>query len=77
MKTIQATDDLVIELWPAGEAADRPALRLRSLGAAAEGDRQAVVIYLDEVRLLVGALVDAALELADVTVLGAREGSEP
>ena len=77
MKTIQATDDLVIELWPAGEAGDRPVLRLRSLGAEAEGDRQAVVIYLDEVRLLAGALVDAALELAEVTVRGAREGSEP
>jgi hypothetical protein len=36
MKTIQATDDLVIELWPAGEAADRPVLRLRNLGDGSE-----------------------------------------
>ena len=54
----------------AGAAAAEP-------GRGSEGDRQAVVIYLDEVRPLVGALVDAALELAEVTVQGAREGREP
>ena len=35
MKTIQATDDLVIEIWEAGEACDRPVPRLRSRGATA------------------------------------------
>jgi hypothetical protein len=35
LKTIQAIEDLVIELWPAGEAAEWPVLRLRSRGAKA------------------------------------------
>ena len=62
MKTVQVTEDLVLELWPAGEVTDQPVLRLRSLEAAEEGERQAVVIYLEEVRPLIDALVAAVGE---------------
>ena len=63
MRIVQVTDDLVLELWPAGEVTDRPVLRLRSLGAAEEGERQAVVIYPEEVHPLMDALVAAIAEL--------------
>jgi hypothetical protein len=65
--TIQATDDLVIELWPPapGNRADRPLLKLRSLTAERDGEDRAVIVYLPEVRHLVAALVEAAVELAE------------
>lgn len=56
--TIQATDDLLIESWPAGEADNQPLLKIRSM--ATEGK---VVVYLDEVRHLVDALANAAADL--------------
>lgn len=69
MKTIKATDDLVLEVWPQGDdpADDRPMLRLRSL--AQERDRDttpgAVVIWPSEVGHLIDALADAAAYLAE------------
>jgi hypothetical protein len=51
--TVQATDDLLIELHLAGEAGNQPLLKIRS--KATEGK---VVVYLDEVRHLVDALVE-------------------
>jgi hypothetical protein len=36
--TIQATDDLLIELWPAGDAAAESLLKIRS--TATEGNRR-------------------------------------
>jgi hypothetical protein len=52
--TVQATDDLLIELHLAGEAGNQPLLKIRS--KATEGK---VVVYLDEVRHLVDALAEA------------------
>jgi len=67
---IQATGDLVIDLWPAatGDPADRPLLKLWSLAAGRDGEDRAVIVYLDEVRALVAALVEAAVELASESV---------
>ena len=62
-QTIRATEDLVVELWPAGDAASEPLLKIRSMGT-----EDAVVVYLDEVRHLVAALVDAATQLAEAEV---------
>ena len=60
--TIRVTDDLVIELWPAapGDRADRPMLKLRSLAAGQDGEGRVAVVYLNEVRRLVAALVEGA-----------------
>lgn len=59
--TIQATGDLTVELWLAGEADNQPLLKIRS--KATEGE---ITIYLDEVRHLVDALVNAAVDLVAV-----------
>ena len=71
---IRVTDDLVIELWPAapGDSADRPLLKLRSLAAGRDGEDRAVVVYLPEVRHLVAALVDGAVQLASKVAVGIR-----
>jgi hypothetical protein len=71
---IQVTDDLVIELWPAapGDSADRPLLKLRSLAAGRDGEDRAVVVYLDEAKSLVAALVDAAVQLAEAETRHAK-----
>jgi hypothetical protein len=61
---IQVTDDLVIELWPSGGEGDRPLLKLRNPSAERDGEDRGVVVYLNEVRHLIGALVDATVELA-------------
>jgi hypothetical protein len=57
----------VIELWPTApsDRADRPLLKLRSLTAEQDGEDRAVIVYLPEVRHLVAALVEAAVELAE------------
>ena len=75
--TIQATDDLLIELNLAGEALgpgpkdradNQPLLRIRSKAMAQGGEPGVVVVYLDEVRHLVGALVDGTTQLAEAEV---------
>ena len=62
-QTIRATEDQVVELWPAGDAASEPLLKIRSIGT-----EDAVVVYLEQVRHLVGALADAATQLAEAEV---------
>jgi hypothetical protein len=64
MRTIKATDDLVIELWPAGTAWDEPALKIKSLSGERDGVQQVVVVFWDEVSPLIAALVEAAELLA-------------
>jgi hypothetical protein len=66
--TIQATDDLPVELCSTGEADNQPLLRIRSKALEQGSELGAVVVYLDEVRHLVAALVDAAAQLAEVEV---------
>ena len=61
--TIQATDDLTVGLWPAGGADNQPHLKIRS-----KAMESAVAVYLDEVRHLIAALVDAATQLAGAEV---------
>ena len=70
--TIQAPDDLVIEHWPTapGDSADRLMIKLRSLAAERDGEDRAVVVYLNEVRRLVAALVEGAVELASECAAG-------
>lgn len=57
--TVQATDDLSVELYPTGETDNQPLLKIRS-----KATEDKVVVYLDEVRHLVNALVNAAADLA-------------
>jgi len=57
--TVQATDDLSIELCPTGDADNQPLLKIRSKTTKGE-----VVVYLDEMRHLVDALAKAAANLA-------------
>jgi hypothetical protein len=60
MRTIKATDDLVIELWPAGTAWDEPVLKITSLSGERNGVQQVVIVFLDEVSYLIMALTEAA-----------------
>jgi len=71
---IQATDDLSAELCPTGEAlgpgpkdgaANQPLLKIHSKAMAQGGEPGVVVVYLDEVKHLVDALVDRATQLAE------------
>ena len=67
MRTIKATDDLVIEVWPSGDDNEGPMVRLRSLAQERDGDTTpgAVVIWPSEVRHLIDTLAEAAGLLAD------------
>jgi hypothetical protein len=71
--TVQATDDLLIELHLAGEADNQPLLKIRS--KATEGE---VVVYLDEVRHLVAVICPwtncGRAAAVDSTVLRAKGG---
>lgn len=58
MKTIQATEGLVVEVWPAAEApGGKSSLVLRRLGD------ESVTIYPSEVRGVVAALAEASVAL--------------
>jgi wyosine [tRNA(Phe)-imidazoG37] synthetase (radical SAM superfamily) len=64
MRIIKATDDLVVELWPAGTAWDEPVLKIKSLSGERNGVQQVVIVALDEVGPLVATLTEAAEALA-------------
>ena len=65
MRTIKVTDDLILEVWKGGKG-DRPLVKLRSLAEEADGEAVgAVVIWPQEIRHLVDALVEAAGLLAE------------
>jgi wyosine [tRNA(Phe)-imidazoG37] synthetase (radical SAM superfamily) len=64
MRTIKATDDLVVELWPAGTAWDEPVLKIKSLSGEHDEVQQVVIVFLDEVSHLIAALAEAAEALA-------------
>ena len=64
MRTIKATDDLVIELWPAGTAGDEPVLKIKSLSGERDGVRQVVIVFWEEISHLIAALTEAAELLA-------------
>jgi len=64
MKTIQATDDLILELRPAGHVSEHPVVVIRNLVAEEGNEHQTVIVHLHEVRHLIDALAEAASELA-------------
>jgi hypothetical protein len=76
MRTIKATDDLVVELWPAGTAWDEPVLIVKSLSGERNGLQQIVIVALDEVGPLVAALTEAAEALAGEEVGGIQPDNE-
>jgi len=53
----------VVGLWLAGDAADEPLLKIPSIGT-----EDAAVVYLEGVRHVVAALVNAATQLAEAEV---------
>jgi len=60
MRTLQVTDDLVVEIWSSGEG-DRPLVKLRSLAAERDGEAiGALIIWPEELDTLVSALTEAA-----------------
>jgi len=63
MKTIQATEDLTIELYPA-PAGEQPLLVLRS--RAAEIDAEGIAIYAHEISDVIRALAEAAAVLTSM-----------
>jgi len=60
MTLIQVTDDLVIEVWPGGEA-DEPLLKVRSLSQGVDGETPpgVLIVYAEEIGPLVEALFQA------------------
>ena len=65
MRTLQVTDDLILEIWPSGGEGERPLVKLRSLAAERDGEAiGAVIIYPEELDALVAALTEAAACLA-------------
>jgi len=64
MKAIQATDDLVLELWPAAEVSEYPVVVIRNMAAEDGNEHQTVIVHLHEVRHLIDALAEAAVALA-------------
>lgn len=68
MKSIQATDDLTLELKPAPPAG-RPFLVLRSKTAEIDEEcPEGIVVYSDEIRHVIEALAEAAVSLADMEI---------
>ena len=65
MTVLAQRGDSSVELCPAGESAPRPLLRIRGKAMAQGGEPGVVEVYLDGVRHLVAALVDAATQLAE------------
>jgi hypothetical protein len=76
MRTIKATDDLVVELWPAGTAWDEPVLKIKSLSGERNGVQQVVIVALDEVGPLVATLTEAAGALAGEEAKGMQPNNE-
>jgi hypothetical protein len=64
MRTIKATDDLVIELWPAATSGEEPVLTIKSLSGERDGVQQVVVVFWEEISHLIAALAEAAELLA-------------
>jgi hypothetical protein len=76
MRTIKATDDLVIELWPAGTAGDETVLKIKSLSGERNGVQQVVIVFWEEVSHLIAAPTEAA-ELLAAEAKGIRPDDEP
>lgn len=76
MRTIKATDDLVVELWPAGTAWDEPVLKIKSLSGERDDVQQVVIVFLHEVRPLVTTLTEAAEELAGQETVGIQPDNQ-
>lgn len=72
MKIIQATKHLRLELWPAGEVSEHPAVAIRGLAADQDDTPQMVIVHLHEIRRLIDALTEAAVELASPSIFGAN-----
>jgi len=66
VKSIQVSNDLMLEVWPRGSGDDdHPLVTLWSLGQESAGDRLGVVvIWQSELLPLVSALTEAAMTLA-------------
>lgn len=63
MRTLQATDDLVVEVWPGGEGG-HPLVKVRSLALERDGEAVGVVVvWPEEMDGLIAALVEARAEL--------------
>jgi len=69
MKPIQATNGLLLELWPASDASGHPVVAIRNLAAEAGGEHQTVVVHPHETRHLIDALAEAAVELAEMAAM--------
>jgi hypothetical protein len=76
MRTIKATDDLVIELWPAGTSGEEPVLTIKSLSGERDGVQQVVVVFWEEISHLIAALTEAA-ELLAAEAKEIRPDDEP
>jgi hypothetical protein len=56
---IKVSDDLVIEMVPGGWI-DKPVLIIRNTETESDGEDSRVVVFLEEARALIDALVEAA-----------------
>jgi hypothetical protein len=76
MRTIKATDDLVIELWPAATFGEEPVLTIKSLSGERDGVQQVVVVFWEEISHLITALAEAS-ELLAAEAKELRPDDEP
>lgn len=69
MKILPVNDDLELELWPAGDVSEYPAVTIKNKAVDDEGAGQFVIVHSHEIRHLMAALAQAAVLLASPSVL--------
>lgn len=75
MKILQVNDDLILELWPAGQVSDGPAVSIKNLATKDDDEGyQVVVVHVHEIRDLIASLAQALVFLASPSVL--EEGGQ-
>ncbi len=73
----QISDTLVVDTWPAYDPGDEDMIRIVDLAQQRDsGSACIIVVYPDEVKALISALVDAAVDLAGERASGSSR-SQP
>lgn len=78
MTLIQASDDLVIEVWPSSGAGDKPLLKIRSLSQGADGETPAglLIVWAEEIAALIEGLSTAAGVLVEYEIRGGETNGD-
>lgn len=68
MKILRVNEDLELELWPAGDVSEHPAVTIKNKAVDDEEAGQFVIVHSHEIRHLMDALAQAAVLLASPSV---------